>query len=204
MNRRVSLVLFTIAVTIVFIAPVTFVHLVTRPIVTLNEEVFLKRAVLDAAGLALPETSADAKALFDVRVEPLAAPPAAGPSSEPVYRVKDEAGATAGWVVTRTGPGLWGDITVVVGFAADRGRLTGIEFLKQSETPGLGARIAERWFKEQFRGKRGPFTTVGEGEPAAENQFDAITGATSTSNAVRDILNAAIVDAGSLPEEAAE
>lgn len=204
MNRRVSLVLFTIAVTIVFIAPVTFVHLVTRPIVTLNEEVFLKRAVLDAAGLALPEASADAKALFDVRVEPLAAPPAAGSSSEPVYRVKGEAGATAGWVVTRTGAGLWGDITVVVGFAADRERLTGIEFLKQSETPGLGARIAERWFTEQFRGKRGPFTTVGEGEPSAENQFDAITGATSTSNAVRDILNAVVADAGSLPEEVAE
>lgn len=204
MHQRVSLVAFTAAVTVVFIAPITFLHLITRPIVALNEEVFLERAVLDAAGLDLPDSAADAKALFDSRIEPLAAPRAGSSLSEPVYRVKDGSGATAGWVITRTGAGLWGDITVVVGFAADRERLTGIEFLKQTETPGLGARIAERWFKEQFRGKRGPFTTVGEGQPAAEDQFDAITGATSTSNAVRDILNAVVVDARGLPKEDAE
>jgi Na+-transporting NADH:ubiquinone oxidoreductase subunit C len=204
-NKRVSLVLFTIAVTVVFIAPITFVHLLTRPIVELNEEVYLKRAVLAAAGLEAPSSNADAKALFDGRVEavPLSAA-ATGPAPEPVYRVKDDQGAAAGWVITRTGPGLWGDITAVVGFAADRERLTGIEFMKQSETPGLGARISERWFKEQFRGKRGPFSTVGEGEPTKENEFDAITGATITSGAVKAILNAVVAAAGALPKEATE
>jgi Na+-transporting NADH:ubiquinone oxidoreductase subunit C len=90
---------------------------------------------------------------------------------------------------------------MVVGFAADRQRLSGIDFLKQQETPGLGARIGEPWFKQQFKGKRGPFTTVGEGEPSAENQFDAITGATITSNAVKAIVNAVVAAAGSLPKE---
>jgi len=205
-NKRVSLVLFTIVVTVVFIAPITFLYLLTRPIVALNEEVFLKRAVLAAAGLDVPASSADAKALFDGRVEQLAAAveaagQVAGPVPEPVYGVKDGSGATAGWVITRTGPGLWGDITALVGFAADRQRLTGLEFLKQSETPGLGARIGERWFKEQFRGKRGPFTTVAEGERTTEHEFDAITGATFTSNAVRDLVNAVGAAAGSLPME---
>ena len=205
MNKRVSLVLFTIAVTIVFIAPITFAYLLTKPIVALNEEVYLKRAVLAAAGLDLPASNADAKALFDARVEVVASPAAAsGPAAEPVYRVKDASGAAAGWVITRTGPGLWGDITAVVGFAVDRERLTGLEFLKQSETPGLGARIGERWFKEQFRGKRGPFSTVGEGEPAKENEFDAITGATITSGAVKAILNAVVAAAGGLPKEGTE
>jgi Na+-transporting NADH:ubiquinone oxidoreductase subunit C len=204
-NRRVSLVAFTIAVTIVFIAPITFVHLLTRPIVALNEEVFLERAVLAAAGLEVPTSNADAKALFDGRVKQLAAATgAAGPGFGPVYRVTDGSGATAGWVITRTGPGLWGDITAVVGFAADREHLAGLEFLKQSETPGLGARIGERWFKQQFRGKRGPFTTVAEGAPSKENEFDAITGATFTSNAVRDLVNAVVADAAKLPKEASE
>ena len=203
MNKRVSLVAFTIAVTVVFIAPITFLYLLTKPIVALNEEVFLKRAVLSAAGLAAPASNTEAKALFDSRVEVLP-PGAAGPSTEPVYRVKDGSGATAGWVITRTGPGLWGDITAVVGFAADRERLAGLEFLKQSETPGLGARIGERWFKQQFRGKRGPFSTVGEGEPATENEFDAITGATFTSNAVRALVNAVVADAAKLPKEGTE
>jgi Na+-transporting NADH:ubiquinone oxidoreductase subunit C len=188
MNKRVSLVLFTILVTVVFIAPISFAYLLTKPIVALNEEVFLKRAVLSAAGVELPATNAEVKTLFDGRVEALPVP--AG--TEPVYRVKDSAGATAGWVITRTGPGLWGDITTVVGFAADRAQLTGIDFLKQSETPGLGARISESWFKKQFKGKRGPFTTVGEGEPSKENEFDAVTGATATSNAVKAIINAVV------------
>jgi Na+-transporting NADH:ubiquinone oxidoreductase subunit C len=202
MNKRVSLVLFTILVTAVFIAPITFAYLLTKPIVALNEEVFLKRAVLAAAGLEVPPAAAAAKELFDARVASL--PVAAAPEPEPVYRVKDPAGATTGWVVTRTGPGLWGDIVMVVGFAADRERLAGIEFLKQSETPGLGARIAETWFKQQFKGKRGPFTTVGEGEPSTENQFDAITGATITSNAVMAIVNAVVAQAGTLPKEGTE
>jgi Na+-transporting NADH:ubiquinone oxidoreductase subunit C len=203
MNKRVSLVLFTIAVTIVFIAPITFAYLLTKPIVALNEEVYLKRAVLAAAGLEAPPEAAGAKELFDARVEALPATGAVAgtPAPEPVYRVKDTSGATAGWVVTRTGPGLWGDIVMVVGFAADRTRLTGIAFLKQSETPGLGARVAEPWFRQQFKGKHGPFTTVGEGEPSAEDQFDAITGATITSNAVKAIVNAVVAAAGSLPKE---
>jgi Na+-transporting NADH:ubiquinone oxidoreductase subunit C len=196
MNKRVSLVLFTIAVTAVFIAPISFAYLLTKPIVALNEEVFLKRAVLSAAGVELPATNAEVKTLFDGRVEALPVP--AG--TEPVYRVKDSAGATAGWVITRTGPGLWGDITTVVGFAADRAQLTGIDFLKQSETPGLGARISESWFKKQFKGKRGPFTTVGEGEPSKENEFDAVTGATITSGAVKTIVNAVVEQAKSLAQ----
>ena len=201
MNKRVSLVLFTVAVTVVFIAPITFAYLLTKPIVALNEEAFLKRAVLSAAGVDLPATNAEVKDVFDRRVEVL-------PSEargEPVYRMKDESGGTAGWVITRTGPGLWGDIVMVVGFAADRQRLTGIEFLKQSETPGLGARISEAWFKQQFKGKRGPFTTVGEGEPSKENEFDALTGATITTNAVRTIVNAVVDQAGILaPQEGSE
>jgi Na+-transporting NADH:ubiquinone oxidoreductase subunit C len=188
MNKRVSLVLFTILITVIFIAPISFAYLLTKPIVALNEEVYLKRAVLSAAGVELPATNAEVKDVFDRRMEVL-------PSEargELVYRLKDDAGGTAGWVLTRTGPGLWGDITMVIGFAADRERLSGIEFLKQSETPGLGARVSEAWFKRQFKGKRGPFTTVGEGEPSKENEFDAVTGATITSNAVKTIVNAAV------------
>ena len=202
-NKRVSLVLFTVAVTIVFIAPITFAYLLTKPLVALNEEVFLKRAVLAAAGLEVPPEAAAAKELFDGAARGAADDPDRGGRSRARAGLPGNGRrrAPGGWVITRTGPGLWGDIVMVVGFAADRARLSGIEFLKQSETPGLGARISEPWFKQQFKGKRGPFTTVGEGEPAAENQFDAITGATITSNAVKAIVNAVVAAAGGLPGE---
>ncbi len=61
--------------------------------------------------------------------------------------------------------------------------------MKQNETPGLGARITEKWFKEQFRGKSAPFTMAAEGTSEKPGELDAITGATKTSQAVLRIVN---------------
>ena len=193
MKKAIVTVLFTILVTVVFVAPISLVYLLTKDRVALNEAVFLKKAVLFAAGVPLPATGEEVVAAFTARVEEVKRQ--SGPSW---YRIRSEAGEPSGYVFIRTGPGLWGEITAAVGFDAGLASLTGVDFLKQSETPGLGARISETWFREQFRGKRGPFTTVGEGEPAGENQFDAITGATITSNAVLGILNATVDQATSL------
>ena len=88
------------------------------------------------------------------------------------------------------GPGLWGQIEGVAGLNSDLDRLTGVDFTVQIETPGLGGRIVELWFREQFRGKTGPLSRVPERtEGEGANQFDAITGATITSTAVEDMLN---------------
>jgi len=192
MSKRVMIVVFTVLVTVVFVSPISLVYLITKPTVELNEQVFLKRSVLYAAGLSVPRVPAQIAELFDTRVEEKSG------SGGPYYLVKGQDGQPAGYVLLRSGPGLWGEITAALGFDARLEKLTGVDFLKQNETPGLGARIGESWFREQFRGKRGPFTTVGEGEPAAENQFDAITGATLTSNFVKDLLNAAVGQVGDL------
>jgi Na+-transporting NADH:ubiquinone oxidoreductase subunit C len=192
MSKRVMIVVFTVLVTVVFVSPISLMYLITKPKVELNEQVFLKRSVLYAAGLTIPREPARIVELFDARVEQKTG------SSGPYYLVKDEGGKPAGYVFLRRGPGLWGEITAALGFDVQLEKLTGVDFLKQSETPGLGARIGESWFREQFRGKRGPFTTVGEGEPAAENQFDAVTGATLTSSFVKDLLNAAVGQVGEL------
>jgi len=194
MSKRVMIVVFTVLVTVVFVSPISLVYLITKPAVELNEQVFLKRSVLYAAGLSVPGAPAQIAELFDTRVKEKSG----RPGTPPYYLVKNQADEPAGYVFLASGPGLWGEITAVVGFDARLEKLTGVDFLKQNETPGLGARIAESWFREQFRGKRGPFTTVGEGEPAAENQFDAITGATLTSNFVKDLLNAAVGQVGDL------
>jgi Na+-transporting NADH:ubiquinone oxidoreductase subunit C len=195
MKQRILTVLFTIAVTIVFVAPISFVYLLTKGQVALNEEVFLKKAVLAAAGIPVPSANGEVVSLFSARAEE-------AKTSDAVpayYRTKSEAGGEPiGYVFIRSGPGLWGEITATVGFDSVLSTLTGVDFLKQSETPGLGARISEKWFTEQFRGKKGPFTTVGEGEPASESQFDAITGASITSNAVMSILNSTISQAKGL------
>jgi Na+-transporting NADH:ubiquinone oxidoreductase subunit C len=185
-SKRLFIVAFTAAVTAAFVAPVSVAYLLTKPRVDLNEQAFLMRSVLAAAGIPVPASPEEVVRLFKERVEEV---PARG-GRQTFYRIKDSSGALSGYVFLRSGPGLWGEITAAVGFDRSLEKLTGVDFLKQSETPGLGARISEAWFREQFRGKRGPLTAVAEGQGAGENQFDGITGATLTTNFVRDILNA--------------
>jgi Na+-transporting NADH:ubiquinone oxidoreductase subunit C len=173
-------------VTAVFIAVVSGIYLATREIVIRNEQLFLKRAVLYSAGEEIPESSAQVEERYFERIE----------------EVRNESGDIAyyritagdgGYVFPSYGPGVWGEIEAVVGFEPDLTTLTGVDFIKQNETPGLGARITEDWFRLQFKGKTGPFTRVPEGTESADpTEFDAITGATLTSTAVQNMLNKTI------------
>ena len=69
--------------------------------------------------------------------------------------------------------------------------------LEQKETPGLGARIEEPWFTDQFKGlalawndPQGQRVLVGANPaPNAANEVDAITGATQTSMALMRFFN---------------
>lgn len=188
MKEQLFTVLFMLAVSFVFTSGVSLAYLATRSTIEVNEALFLRRAVLYCAGLDVPEDAREVASTFhNCTREILDETGALG-----CYVVIDpESRVETGYVCIERGAGLWGTIVAVVGFEMDKKTLTGIDFVQQNETPGLGARIAELWFKEQFRGKRGPFTMVAEGEPAGSNQFDAITGATITSNAVKDIVNRA-------------
>ena len=57
-------------------------------------------------------------------------------------------------------------------------------------------RISEDWFRSQFAGKTGPFVLVPEGtRSTSPEEMDAITGATVTSKAVRDMMNAVRTEA---------
>ena len=182
-KERIYPVLFMALVTAVFLTLVSGIYLSTGDMVLLNDTLYLKRAILYAANIDPPEGGFELEALYRMRIQE---------EDEDGLLVLDEGGTPTGMVLYGSGPGLWGTITAVLGFDLAGERMTGIEFIEQNETPGLGARITEPWFKEQFRGKRGPFTMVPEGTAREETEFDALTGATRTSTAVRNILNATI------------
>ena len=77
--------------------------------------------------------------------------------------------------------GYSGNIYVMVGVAPDS-RVIGIEILTHAETPGLGSKIKEDWFKDQFRGKgldNADWRVKKDG-----GQFDQITGATISPRAI--------------------
>ncbi|MGI6575866.1 MAG: RnfABCDGE type electron transport complex subunit G [bacterium] len=82
-----------------------------------------------------------------------------------------------GIVALFTQGGYGGDIRMMVGVNMD-GTITGLRIMEHGETPGLGAKIDEDWFKEQFKDKStsDPFT-IGE-------DIEAITGATISSRSV--------------------
>ncbi len=188
-QERVRTVLFMLAVTLVTVSAVSGLHIATDDIVRRNENLFLRTAVLRSAGLELPSTPAEISSKYDELVR-------AVPEVPDCYTV---GAADEKCVFVRTGPGLWGDITAVVCFDTATDSIVGVTFTKQNETPGLGGRIDEEWFQTQFRGKQAPVELVPEGTASARpGEVDAITGATITSKAVRDIVNRASVEAAAM------
>ncbi|HLD82933.1 MAG TPA: FMN-binding protein, partial [Candidatus Omnitrophota bacterium] len=90
-----------------------------------------------------------------------------------------------------SGPGLWGHIYGLASINPGLKAIKAIVILHQEETPGLGARIAEGAFLKQFRGKEflPKLLFVAEGKSSANNEVDAITGATGSSRALEKLLN---------------
>ena len=106
---------------------------------------------------------------------------------------KDENGAVIGHVINVTSAdGMDGDITLVLGIT-NEDMLTGIDFIELNETPGMGMRAAEPAFKDQFSGRMvSGFTLNKSGGSNAPDQIDAISGATVTSSAVTNAVNAGL------------
>lgn len=103
----------------------------------------------------------------------------------------DSSGQAIGYVITVTShEGYGGDIQFTMGINSD-GSLNGISLLSISETPGLGMQ-AEEVLVPQFAGRNFAFFEYTKTGAAAENQIDAISGATITTNAVTNGVNAGL------------
>ena len=85
------------------------------------------------------------------------------------------------------GNGLWGPIWGYLAVAADGKTVVGVSFDHKSETPGLGGEITTEKFQSQFAGKQ----IMDNGRPIPV-EFDAITGATKTSNGVKEMIDNAL------------
>lgn len=113
-----------------------------------------------------------------------------GASLISVVAAKDASGAESGYIIKGSAAGYGGSVIVVVGVDADL-KVTGISFPETlPETAGLGQKATEPAFYEQFAGK-GTKLSVKKGGGAGEDEIDAISGATITSTAVTNTVNAA-------------
>jgi Na+-transporting NADH:ubiquinone oxidoreductase subunit C len=187
--KRAYTVLFMFAVTFVCVSLVAGLSLATHDLVKQNKTLFMKKAVMEACGAE----AADSRARLDGWFETCVTTAPSG--DEGAFVVADPASGFNGRAVVRSGKGLWGKIVAVIGIDSS-GALSGLSILDQNETPGLGGRIEEEWFKKQVRGRKGVLKMNAEGTRSqAPDEIDAITGATFTSRAVLDMLNGAIRDA---------
>lgn len=200
-KERVFTVFFMVAVTFVAILLVGIVDIVTAESVQRNRGIFLRQAVADAAGKQALDSTEALLGWYDEQVNMVT-----NAAGEPThFWIEDgESGGEPRLVLVHTGSGLWGSITAYVGFDSDGSHIRGVTFQDHVETPGLGARIDEAWFRNQFVGKSGPFTEMNP-EPAnkdntsdADYAFDQITGATITSSSVRTIMNESLDKAKAL------
>ena len=103
-----------------------------------------------------------------------------------------EDGSVLGYLITASSTeGYNGLVQISVGITSE-GNLTGLGFLSISETPGLGMKAKEPDFKDQFNGMKAQKLEVTKTDATADNQVQAISGATYTSKAVTGATNAAI------------
>lgn len=97
---------------------------------------------------------------------------------------QNDSGDTLGYVITVTShAGYGGDITFSIGVTND-GVLNGYSITDISETAGLGMKSKEEPFMSQFRGIQAQILEVTKGSKSADNEIEAISGATITSKAV--------------------
>ena len=109
-----------------------------------------------------------------------------------VMEAKDASGETLGYAINlTTSEGYGGDITFSMGVRED-GTLNGISILTISETAGLGMNATKDEFKNQFQNKQAESFEVTKTGAAADNQINAISGATITSNAVTKGVNSGL------------
>lgn len=197
MNKRSPLypILFMAALAAVFGTAVSTVAVATKDRVQAGERARLRSHVLGAFQIPVPADAAAIDALWNQRVKEQQAPEGR------YYAARDENGKPLGFGFPFTGPGFWGPISGVLAVRSDGERILGLSFTSHQETPGLGGRISEEWFRQQFRDRS--LTPPADGGPILEfvyrkaegaREVEAITGATQTSSRLDRFLNQFLPD----------
>lgn len=99
-----------------------------------------------------------------------------------------------GYVFTTQRNGYSGPVISVVGVEIEGYTISGVRIIQQSETPNLGTLITEPEFYEGLIGKggEGVTITVVRGDASGEDEVEAISAATYSTEAVIRSANAAI------------
>jgi Na+-transporting NADH:ubiquinone oxidoreductase subunit C len=180
-------VLFSLIASFLLVLGLAAVNEFTKPLTERNAALALRKNVLSSFGISYSGDD-DAFSKFDALVK------FEDKDGTEFYRYRD--GDTVFYAARVSGNGLWGIITCVLAVNRDVTRIKGIEILNHNETPGLGGRIEESVYKDQFRNEavgqdlRIRLTRLGTYDTDHENSsVDGVTGATRTSESMVAIVS---------------
>ncbi|KLO23307.1 FMN-binding protein [Marinitoga sp. 1197] len=187
-DNKLYVVIFTFLISFILVFILALANEMTKEKVKINEELYLRKAVLSAMGIEY-KNDIEAYKLFDEKIK--------------IEKIKDidvyksNVNGEDVYAVIFVGNGLWSTIRGVLAVDRNISKIIGIDFITQSETPGLGGRIEESWFKEQFKFEKiidGKIKMIvggsGKGDFNHDNgEVEAITGATRTSESVLNMIN---------------
>ena len=114
-----------------------------------------------------------------------------GVAIESVLEAKDASGEVVGHVINSLSNDSYGGaVKLSIGFDAD-GTITGVGIRETSDTPGLGLKAKDD-YRNQYVGKNCESLSVTKSGSASDTEINAISGATITSNATTNAVNAAL------------
>jgi Na+-transporting NADH:ubiquinone oxidoreductase subunit C len=172
LRRKLLDVVFIVVLGVVSVAMLLAAQSYSAPAVKRFREMRLETNVLTAAGIQWSQ--ADFKDVFR-------------------QRVKEESRGGLTWYVADslviyefTGRGLWGMIEGIVTLDSSLSHIVSVRILSQEETPGLGDRIKDASYLVTYRGKTAaePLELAIRHKAEDENEVDAISGATLSSEAL--------------------
>lgn len=193
MKEKVYTVLFTMLVTAFFVGAVSGLDSGLAAVTAQNRVRAERTVILRLFGLVGEDASPGTEEIntrFDaVREVTLKE---SGGGTYTYYRKEDRESLA---VIPISGPGFWAPIAGYMALDLDAGTVRGIDFTQQEETPGLGGRIVEDGWREQFVGKSidslhdGKRIRIVQTPVYPESDVQAITGATETSRKVEALVN---------------
>lgn len=177
---------FTFIICFVFVFVLSLTNLATEEIVLKNGQIKQQGAILRAMGIEVPSEEQILIRFQEIEQE----------QRDGFILYRGIIGGDEIYVKEFQGAGLWGTITGAIGIDPIAGTISGLEIISHNETPGLGARIDQPWFKDQLRGEKIINNQIrmtsrrGVGDEDNSNgEIDGVSGATRTSESIVRIIN---------------
>lgn len=178
MSSKLKNLLFILVLGSVSAALLLGIKAYTLPIIERYQATTLKATILDAAGIGFDK--GDLNEIFSRNIK------TEEKDGLVYYLTPDNL-----YIFEFEGRGLWGMIKGLVTLKSDLETIQNIRIIAQEETPGLGGRITEKEFLDQFQNKKmvPELFLVLRQKAVSDNEIDAISGASLTSKALLKMIN---------------